>query len=256
MKNSIKSKEELKREAEAIQRIEAYHQTKGFKKMWNYYLAITDSDSFRLFISDVRYKCGIPQIGFKDYEEKKRWREHCSSRGFDCYKELQKDLNKFCKKYKLHYVDWYEIIEEYIYYNKKGHPIHSNSYNLCLISDLAEEKKEPFSKDFQESDNLAYPIAVRISPYASLRDILDYIKRLYKVEIKPLQDSYKSEGIKIGKIKTKNLNVQQRNSFIYENKDLPRKKIKELVQKKFNITLDYEYIGKIISEEKKRRKKL
>ena len=74
--------------------------------------------------------------------------------------------------------------------------------------------------------------------------------------IKDFGKQYLDQNVKIGKIKTKKESIQKRNQFIYENKHLPRRQIQKVVKYSFNESLDYEYIGKIISDEKKRRKKL
>jgi hypothetical protein len=256
MKESTKTVGELRSHADAIRLVETYYETKGFKKLWNYFLAIVDSDAFKLFVSDMRYKYGIPRVGFNSEEAGKVWNETDRQKNYILGKQLNKDIKKICKKFDLHWFDWGEVIDQYIKYNEIERMGYDNAYNLCLISDLAEERREPFGKDIRDSDDSAYPIAIRISPYASLRDILDYIKRLYKLQIKPMQDSYKNKNIRLGKIKAKNPLIKKRNKFIFEKKSLPRRKIKELVKEKFDITLDYEYIGKIISEEKKKRKEM
>jgi hypothetical protein len=70
-----------------------------------------------------------------------------------------------------------------------------------------------------------------------------------------MQKKYKGKGMVLGKIRRKDSEIQERNSFIYENKDLPRKVIAQLVNKKYKKeTLDYSSIGKIISREEKKRK--
>ena len=63
-------------------------------------------------------------------------------------------------------------------------------------------------------------------------------------------------GLKIGGAKTKKQRIRERNDFIYEHKHLPRKEIMHLLSEKYGPenTLDYAYIGKIISIENKRRK--
>ena len=102
---------------------------------------------------------------------------------------------------------------------------------------------------------MLFPVRVDISPYASKRDILDFIRKNYD-RIKEIQDKHKIKVIKIGKIRSRKPHIQKRNDFIYKHRHLPRREIMRLVSKKFNEVLDYGHIGKIISLEKKRRKEM
>ena len=167
-------------------------------------------------------------------------------------------IKKVCKKYKIHFLDGLGIFENYIFYNETDYAIDFGGYGMCLTVDIPQEKEEPWSKDAQEDDDLLYPIAVRISPHASLRDILDYIKTTYHYQIYFLQKKYKDKDIKLGKFKKRKTVIQERNEFIYKNRNLPRQEIMKLVTDKFGAknTIDYGYIGKIISLEKKKRKEL
>lgn len=257
MKKNNKKNEDEKSVKEYLKIIDAYYSTQGYNKLWNYFLEIVKSNYFQNKIRTLRKQCKIPPKGFNSKEDEMR----LSNRNAQELKEesnvdVSEEILKLCEKYSLHFLDWSDVISEYLYYNKIEPIYNINSSNLCLLGNTIEEKKDPFNKEIQKADDIAYPIVIRISPYASLRDILDFTKKVYKVAIKPAQEHYKDKNIKIGKIKSKNQSIQKRNQFIYDNRDLPRKKIKELVSDKFKIDLDYEYVGKIISEEKKRRKKL
>jgi hypothetical protein len=156
----------------------------------------------------------------------------------------------------LHYIDWNEVLTYYLFFNKIiSPPGWPNSSNLCLLTDVIEDKEDPYSTEVQEMEAIGYPIAIRISPYASLRDILDYVKKTYKVAIEPIQGKYRNKDIKIGKIKPSNGKIQERNQFIYQNRDKTGKELKRLVYEKFGDNLPYEYIPKIISREKKKKTK-
>ncbi|MCF7843668.1 hypothetical protein K9M47_02090 [Candidatus Gracilibacteria bacterium] len=126
------------------------------------------------------------------------------------------------------------------------------------ISDLLDPTLE--GKTYEDAVNyfkeITYgkPVAILINPYASERNILDSIKKIYKTSILPIQNLHKNQSIKIGKIKKKDPIIEKRKDFIYKNKDLPRKEIMLMVTDKFGkgYELDYANIGKIISLEKKR----
>lgn len=132
-----------------------------------------------------------------------------------------------------------------------------NGYDLCLLVDLQEEAEEPFGMDIQEADNTFFPLAIRISPYATQRDILDFVKKKAPM-IKHEQERYikTNKGVRIGHVKKKKERIQLRNELIYQNRNLPRKEIMRKVSDEFNEILDYGHIGKIISLMEKKRKEL
>lgn len=239
------------------EQIDAYASTKGRRKMWNYFQAIAKTDYFVNKIKTLRKDCEIPENGFECPSES--WPLPPTGFNRKHHTKLHSGLEEICKKYSLHYLDWFGAIEMYLFYNKLEDPIHNtNAGDLCYIADLVLEKEDPFGKNTQENDDLSYPLAIRVSPYASQRDIIDFVKKTYKFGIKELQNKYKAKEVKIGKIKSKKSDIQARNEFIYENRNLPRRKIMEMVLEKFGnkLAVDYGYIGKIISLEKKRRKEL
>ncbi len=101
-------------------------------------------------------------------------------------------------------------------------------------------------------DDILYPVFINISAHATKRDILDYITKMYKTKIKPIQDEYRKDT-SLGKFKTKNKKKEERNLFIYNNRKLPNKEIISLVAEKFGEVLDYALIAKIIYLEKEKR---
>lgn len=232
----------------------------GHKKLLNYFAEVINSIYFQDFITKTRAKYQIPEKGFLVGNENfifppEQWvlrndREKCL--------ELRKDIRKISKKYHLHILDGSELIEGYLFYNLKENSVYPDTFNMCLFADLVEEKEDPFDIETQKDDDLLFPIAIRISPYASQRDILDYVKRAYKMKIAPMQDHYKIKGAKLGKFKKKKARIKERNNFIYQNRHLPKKKIMQLIGDKFgkDTVIDYGYIGKIISMENKRRKEM
>lgn len=232
----------------------------GHKKFLNYMREIIESEYFQTFIKDTRKRYSIPNDGFPAKGNSRlfppeKWVGRDNS---EIYKQYREEIRVFSRKYHWHHLDGIDILDNYIFYNKTDFPFSPNSFNVCMVADLVGEKEEPYADVTQEDDDALFPIAVRISPYASLRDILDFIRRAYKYEIKFLQEQYREKGIKLGKFKKRKTSIQERNEFIYQNRNLPRKEIMRLVTDKFggNNSIDYGYIGKIISMEKKKRKEL
>lgn len=239
--------------------LDKYANTSGHKKFRNYIREIFKSDYFQDFVKKIRPKYKIPAKGFSSENGQifppVAWELRDNSEETKSFRE---EIKRVCKKYKIHLLDGTDIFENYIFYNDTDYVIDFGGYGMFLTVDIPQEKEEPWSKDVKEDDDLLYPIAVRISPHASLRDILDYIKTTYPYQISFLQKKYKDKDIKLGKFKKRKSIIQERNEFIYQNRDLPRQEIMKLVTDKFgskNI-VDYGYIGKIISLEKKKRKEL
>ena len=263
MKNVMNDDEAIKAHEK---RCEECFSTQGYKKLWAYFNEILKKDDVQKIIRELRAKFKIPQEGLRKCAEGKdyfttppeTWESYPNKE--KAYDEIKEEWKKICKKYHLHYMDWYEILDHYLYYNEIHQIYHSNSYGLCLVEDIVFEKKErelekqeeTYTGSFEESDDMAYPIAIRISPYASQRDIIDYVKKMYPT-IKEHQESYIDKSVKIGKVKRKDEKIQERNDFIYENRGKSIKQIRQLLAAK-KIFLDDGHISKIISLEKQRRK--
>jgi hypothetical protein len=237
------------------------HSTQGWEKLWNYFIEISRKEYFQKKIAELRKEYKIPKRGYKCSQTyttpPAEWQSQFRGLGQSYITERVKildELKAICEKYNLHYVDWVDIIEDYLFYNELVYIMDDNAYNLCLLSDLVNNKRKAFSKDFKGSDDQFYPIAIRISPYASERDILDYVKKMAPL-IKEFQKPYIKPDVKIGKVKRKKHSTQKRNDFIWKNKDLRVAEIKAKLDKEFpdNKIMGYEEIYTIISLEKKRR---
>lgn len=237
--------------------VETEYSTAGHNKIIRYIEEVVNTKPFQEEIVHLRKEYKIPTNGFTGdlIFPPKDWVYNSLEES----KKLDEEIKKLCQKYHIHYMDAILLLEPYIFYNEldlKDIIYERGAFNLLYVADLAMEAEEPYSKEFQDSDNLAYPVAVRISPYASLRDILDFVKKVYKHSILPLQNQYKIEGVKIGKNKKRKDFVKERNELIYQNRHLPSKEIMHIVYEKYgpDIEIDQGYIGKIISMEKKKRK--
>ncbi len=229
----------------------------GHKKVVNYVRALVDTQEFKDFVDQIRKKYKIPVDGFKD-EQRTVPPTEWPYRHTETNRAFSRELSRFAQKHHLHHLDGEEVIAHYVFYNELVFYSSPNSYNLCTVSDIPLEKEEPFSKETQEDDDRLFPVAIRVSPYASQRDILDFVKRAYKHEIAPTQATYKEKNVTLGKCKRRKEDIRKRNDLIYKNRHLPRKEIMHLLTDKYGSdnTLDYAYIGKIISLEKKRRKEV
>lgn len=259
--NSREKKQPSVDEIRAALEKQQYFHTKGFKKLWNYFQEIAETELYITTLNRLILECDIPPQGFdqrilsiaddRRFILPPEWRYYESEKK---YVEVSEEIKKLCKRFHLHYMDWFEVIAKHLFYNLIEVPRYPNSYNLCLVSDLVETKQEPL-EEFEESDDIAFPVAIRVSPYASQRDIIDFVKKAH-TQIEAYQKKYRDEQAKIGRVKTKKPLVRQRDNFIYELRDLPRQQIMRLLNEKLGISLDYGHIGKIISLEAKKRKEV
>jgi len=168
-----------------------------------------------------------------------------------------------------------QVLRVYIFFNQflfedihASLPIHLRQTSLCDISDAYEdlyvqvgfEGEHAFDPelaktyiDSQRSITELFPIALRIHPEASQRDILDFIKKHWTF-IKILQEQQKDKNPKILYARTKtNQAIKQRNDLIYKlhNAGKTTKEIrKELAKNQY--FLDDGHILKIISLRKRK----
>lgn len=170
--------------------------------------------------------------------------------------KIRPRIKEICLKYGLLYRDWGDIIEDYLFFNTPYLAPEPAEKNLCIVSDGYTES-DSRGNLIDEETIAAYPVTLHISPYASKRDILDYIERLFTTEIAPVQKKYRRADVKIGSQRKRNKALRERDAFIYSLRGQPYKEIYRLVKKKFpgvSESLDEGAVGKIISVETKRRK--
>jgi hypothetical protein len=249
----------------------ANFETQSHKKLWNYFTLKTKTNYFRDEIARIRQNFNIPETGFEAirkanyaFKTPEEWKNGLTSKEEgQLLKKIWSEAEKICKKFQLHAPEWKETVGYYIFYNKLQAMYGNNAYNLCVLRDVIGEEKarrkartKTFltAKKLDELD-LFYPIAIRVSPYATERDIIDYVKKMSSL-IKEYQKPYMEAEVKIGKVKKRKQSIQERNEFIYDNRHLSLNDTKKLVEAKFVEVLDYEYIGKIRSEEAKRRQEV
>lgn len=170
--------------------------------------------------------------------------------------EIRKEMRKLAADYFFLPRDWSGVFESFLFYNKIQLALEPNAYNLSFVSDL-KTKVDTRGRETTQEEIDVFPIALHISPYASKRSILDYVQKFYKTEIAVLQDKYKDANVEIGKYKTKQEVLRKRNALIYNNRHIPRKTLIKMVNSQFpQARVDQGSIGKIISLEIKRRKKV
>jgi hypothetical protein len=254
----------------------AFLKTAGYKKIENYLKDLTRMPEFLNVVKDVRKKFGFPKGGFiysKDDEE------NCeTAKGIWENNDFLKYNNEIAKRYGMS--AYRNFIFSYIVFNNFNFFSDSLSTNVIKIIDLSLlsgkktderaikiKKETPIGKITDEfsiaqigtlfqlmlnSEN--HPIAILIHPYMSQRDILDAVKKTYKLQIEPLQKKHRKEGIKFGTVRRKSDRVEKRNKFIYESRTLKIAKLRTAIREKFGEILDETYIYKIIKAERLKNK--
>ena len=248
---------EDERQAALDAAIEKSWSSQGRVKIENYAKEVGRSARFLTRIDELRKKYSIPTEGFPPNEDGHRV---LPPRGWEprfTDKELGREVHKLCEDYGLHFLQWSDAVRLVLFYNQPLEAFHGA--DLCMLTDLREEAEEPFTQETQDADNLLFPIAVRISPQATQRDIIDFVEK-HAFFIKQMQEHHLKEvhGQKIGKVKKKDPKIAERNDFIYEHRHLSRKEIMHALADNFGPDgiIDYGHISKVISLEKKRRKEL
>lgn len=153
----------------------------------------------------------------------------------------QEEIKKLCDEYELKDPVWWDIVLEYIntgHYDREEN-IYAYSYDLLDIEEVLDEE---------------YPVILKISPYANIKDIVSYINKNSKL-IKRYQETHKKPEINIGKARTKSVSNLARSDLVYENRHLPLKEIRKILLKN-GYNLDDGHIGKLLSIENKKRKQV
>lgn len=234
--------------------------TQSHKKLWRYVEEVFQSDSFVEDVLNLRNTYKIPKEGFVEKKignkmPPEEWKNYSNT---TVVQMLMEDVDALCYKYGLPCFELHDTFLDRIFFDGPPEKYMDNfmAYNLCAMQDIINDKEDPWSERKVESDDFAYPIALRISPYASRRDIIDFVEKTYTPFIKELQDRYKMIDVEIGKQRKRDPKTVARNNFIYENRRKNRKTIMKLVAEQFNEVIDEGHISKIISHETKRRKLL
>lgn len=265
----------------------------GKQKVLNYIDAFIDSSQFQWEVSVLRKTFKMPVGGFKlpkkvfnKYgnvimpnkikKEDVRMEFNSILRGvsdalsIDSFKTID-----ILKIFTLYNIKYYEIFSndkiyptvgdhfgKYIKY-PEDMPNHTEDFlNLCRVGNIKsdlENYESLFSANkvinILKNNYKKYPVVISIHPDTSQNDLIKYIKSHWD-SIAFYSYFSKDKKSKMGKTKTKNIAIKNRDEFIFKNRDKTGKEIGRLVLEKFKESLPYEYIPKIIFREKKKRQEL
>lgn len=252
-------KKEEKSELESFQGL--IQSTKSYTKTLNYIKGLLDDPVFQKEVGQLRAKYNLPDKGlseilYEDYGDRLVIVDPEHLRKTPVF--LQ-DVCVLAEEYGLDFL-WGHLLHHYVVYNNLDVWSYVLPLEVVDIKKLCDLERNP-DQDFglvEYEAQLQYlkdraqthPIALLINPYASQREIVDFVKKLYKHDIQPLQDRYKKPKARLGKIRKRSELVRERNRFIYANRHLSSKELAVLVFRKYNQMLEYPYINKIISDKK------
>jgi hypothetical protein len=180
------------------------------------------------------------------------------------FTDFQKKKWAFEEKYGLDIFG--EAFEFLLFYNSvepmkdDGYSSFANVYDLVQLGnmnsslyDTQEEADRGTGLYIRSEVAPITPVAICVNAYMTERDIIDFVKKIYKTGIEPIQKDYRKKHIKLRDARMKSKHKQSRNEFIYENRHLPITELTSLVTKKFGKILDYTYIQTIIRKEEEKR---
>lgn len=247
---------------------------------------VIKSDSFQHEILQLRIKYDIPLKGYKEFLYKPFVIEGqviedgigAPPSKWEGNKEelwgIGDAILRMCQKYRVSKAR--QELQHYLFYNCLSSS-NVTPPDLIMVDNVFLDRKfEKYEKQYKKDKgvmkfldhhkmmidvrNEDMPTLLRISPYASIRDIIDFVEKESE-RILWFQDyAQKKMGTStLTKIKRRNSFVQERNQFVYENKGLPLKDISKLLSRKYGDKvqdLTVGHISKIISLENKKRKEV
>lgn len=240
--------------------------TQSMQKIMNYLLDYVESEDFQLQIKNLRKKVGIPEEGLPyTLSDKDTFRARSLFYMPEGVTQAQAKranlgLREITKDFPVRELDITIGFRMYFFHNQ----IFMDNFedgiffsNLCKIVDLRGDFQEyaPIYEERMENLIKHYPVAILLRPETSQRDVVEYVKRAWDY-LESMKEPYLDPHTRVGKTRKKNPKIKARNDFIYENRALPRKEIASMVAKKFGDFMDHGSVGKIVSLETKRRKKV
>ncbi|NTV40789.1 MAG: hypothetical protein HGA61_00750 [Candidatus Moranbacteria bacterium] len=244
------------------------------RKIVNYLEAFIESDHFQDEIKKLRIKYKIPVEGYEFSKEDQKQLDRIDYFYFpDSHKNkienlivpLGEDLNEIQKMTPLRFIGFKKTLYLYLFHNKLFEDVllsYLKSVNLCKVADSVDEYADFYRGtedplvylNYLKTENDYFPAHLRISPYASKRDIIKFIEENYSKLIKPIQEKYKNPDTNLGKVR--NRRKKGRNNLILSlrSKGKSLTEIRKEIKEKTNENLGYEDVAKILSIERKRRK--
>lgn len=175
------------------------------------------------------------------------------------FRKINKGIKEIAKAFDFQNSNLLFLLKIFLYHNRVPEQLFErlNTNGNCAVrnqrSDFLEISEDKYLR-YLEKETQNYPVSINLTSFASQRNILDFVKRNWAI-IEYFQKENLPKTSTLKRIKRRKPSIQKRDDFIYKNKHLPLKEIRALLAKK-KLFLDDGLISKIISLEKKRRKKV
>lgn len=154
-------------------------------------------------------------------------------------------VKPFADDNNLIYPDFVDVVEYYIFNNEIPKTfVYENAYDLCIVEDLNDKKGKEHNKFWQESDDLRYPVSIRINPNVGIKMLVDYIEKNFKTHIEPRQKRYLNEKTIIKKLRKRKNEDRDRYIIVHKNGRMSR--LINHIKKKWGQDLDELQIKDII----------
>lgn len=210
--------------------------TRGANNFLAYFLDTINSANVRDKILKIKQRFKIPKGGFKQINLIAPPPELSQ----DEVSEIEKEIKSICQSLDLSYDFWKGYLEDIIFYNnfpKDGNT--GNTDSSCYF--------EMPGVDVSDEDKSYYPIAIRISPYASGNEIKDFLQSKIKL-IKSFQSKMKKRGSR----RLKNNLKRDQKLFELKLSGKGYQEIIKLINREFRCEIDVGYAAVIFSREKKK----
>lgn len=149
---------------------------------------------------------------------------------------------------------WLESVAYYVVYNrwldrsqvlKYFPPIDVKDIRLELTGPyIFPDEKEMMENGLRDHTRM-YPVAILVSPYVHLEELITTIRNIYKKEVLPIQEKYRDDNVGIGKRRKQRKSAKDLNSFIYENRTKKEGELFRLIAAQFGKSIDFATIHKI-----------
>lgn len=250
------------------------------KKLRNYLYEFLESDPVQDELSELRKRYDIPANGIpfgeKEMGDIKRDSIIYFPDGFIKSKSMigrvSGDLNHLTEKFPLKNLGIQSLIRVYFFHNVIPEALLKTAVdeeNLCKIVDFNEDMLEECISDSSlkkiylqhvQKENYYFPIALKINPRASKRDVLKFIEKNW-VTIHRKLSKYDDRYGKLGKVKSKNPLITKRNRLILKHNDKSYSEIRKILKDngipmELIDRVDEGSVGKIRSIDRQRRKEV
>lgn len=230
-----------------------YFRLAGHRKAWAYFQRVIRTNSYLDLLDRMREKHHINPNDPSTFSSEK-------------IVALRKDVRAVVVKEYGFTPAYVEMVVNDVFRDPDPAVYDAPDFGVCAVADRTDSTS--IDPEAQEHDIKTYPVVLKISPHASKRDLLEFITKVYRYSILPLQKKHQTTKNPVAGVRARmpmplkrsaaDLR-QERDDFIYRHRDWPLKKISKELSEVFALykskvfDIDQGGIGKILSIERKRR---